>query len=192
MPSSGLPFDPNLVLGPLLWGTWLASGFAFMVYCAAIRYVQTNRDGWWTRGLVAAFVALSAIALGCSYADSYISLITYWGDVPAFASDQRPLVAQVILGSKVAWLLTNNATQIYERVDIRRSAISLNLPIRRLIATTIESGLSCAMIAIVPLVFYLRDPDSNFAVGFAFINTQVAAGTVIYTLYVTALQYNHR
>ncbi|KAJ6568809.1 hypothetical protein B0H19DRAFT_1256520 [Mycena capillaripes] len=106
-----MSFNPNIILGALLVGTWANSIlYTVEVIQAAYYYRHFKHDSWMFKLLVSSAITIDSVSMIANYASVYLYTITHWGD-PAYlqnqywASDIVAALAQSFLATRY-WLLT--------------------------------------------------------------------------------------
>ncbi|KAJ7064352.1 hypothetical protein C8F01DRAFT_1250596 [Mycena amicta] len=92
--------------GALLVGTWIASLLFGSALSQAVRYYRTvPSDTWPRQGLVAVSVLFCTVALVGDYANAYLPMVTYWGNVEAVQRSYWPLPVYGLFNSSVGLIV---------------------------------------------------------------------------------------
>ncbi|KAJ6528947.1 hypothetical protein B0H19DRAFT_1385104 [Mycena capillaripes] len=77
-----MSFDSNIILGPLLLGTW-ANSALYIVEAIQVAYYYRHfkHDNWMLKMLVASAVVLDSVSMIANYASVYLYTILHWGDL---------------------------------------------------------------------------------------------------------------
>ncbi|KAJ7834031.1 hypothetical protein B0H14DRAFT_3462295 [Mycena olivaceomarginata] len=105
-----MSFNLDIVLGPLLVGTWTNSVlYAVEVIQAAYYYRHFKQDNWMWKLLVSSVI--DSVSMIANYASVYLYTITHWGDLTYLQNHLTRStclrLAQWPLWPKVSWLRDN-------------------------------------------------------------------------------------
>ncbi|KAJ6545600.1 hypothetical protein B0H19DRAFT_1267007 [Mycena capillaripes] len=77
-----MSFNSDIILGPLLVGTWANSVlYTVEVIQAAYYYRHFKHDNWMLKLLVSSAIAFDCVSMIANYASVYLNVITHWGDL---------------------------------------------------------------------------------------------------------------
>ncbi|KAJ7301777.1 hypothetical protein DFH08DRAFT_978466 [Mycena albidolilacea] len=228
-----MSFNLDIVLGPLLVGTWANSAlYTVEVIQAAYYYRHFKQDNWMWKLLVSSAIAIDSVSMIANYASVYLPyplymfttgtvaalaqsfLVTrYWlltrnkvltltlfffitvAVGGAFASAATIAIFPVYQDREKAvvpatiWLITGVVTDVsialallLEFRKVKSSFKETRSLLNRLVAQTIQTGTGGATIALVVLVVFLVNNDSNVPTGVAYCLGRVYCITMLANL----------
>ncbi|KAJ7029194.1 hypothetical protein C8F04DRAFT_1265260 [Mycena alexandri] len=105
-----MAFNPDIILGALLVGTWASSVLYTVEIIQAVYYYRHfKRDNWMLKLLVSSAIAIDSVSMIANYSAVYLNTITHFGDL-AYLKNQywaMTALAQSFLTARY-WLLTKN------------------------------------------------------------------------------------
>ncbi|KAJ7834589.1 hypothetical protein B0H14DRAFT_2798286 [Mycena olivaceomarginata] len=115
-----MAFNPDIILGALLVGTWASSVLYTVEMIQAVYYYRHfKRDNWMLKLLVSSAIAIDSVSMIANYSAVYLNTITHFGDLAylknqywpeplnVFATGVVTALAQSFLTARY-WLLTKN------------------------------------------------------------------------------------
>ncbi|KAJ6461753.1 hypothetical protein C8R45DRAFT_1220711 [Mycena sanguinolenta] len=222
-----MSFNPNIVLGSLLVGTW-ANSILYTVE-AIDYYRHFKNDDWWLKSLVPSLIAIDSVSMIANYAsfdplyvfstaivaalaqsflatrywrlakNKFITLLLFFfiivaaggafsGGItlamyPKYADRDKAtipattwLIAEAVTDISIASALVWEFTKVKSSIKETRSLIN------RLVAQTIRTGSAGATIALLALIAFLVNKNSNVPTGIAYILGRIYCITTLANL----------
>ncbi|KAJ7806247.1 hypothetical protein B0H14DRAFT_3882436 [Mycena olivaceomarginata] len=193
-----MAFNPDIILGALLVGTWASSVLYTVEMIQAVYYYRHfKRDNWMLKLLVSSAITIDSVSMIANYSAVYLNTITHFGDLAtknkpitlilfffitvaaggAFASGVTlAIFTQYKDRSKVEipgiiWLVTEAVTDVSIASALLlqfRKVKTSFKESRRLVAQTIQTGAAGATIASVALVAFLTNEENNIPTAFGY------------------------
>ncbi|KAJ7191162.1 heme peroxidase [Mycena haematopus] len=131
---------------PLLLGTWGASIIFGVVLSEAYKYfVSFPTDSWRRKGLVVVVLTFGSIALIGDYANTYLPVVTFWGDSEAVQKTYWPLPLYSIVNTLLAIVVDCYLVQ-------RFYALSKNIWATMFLYAVLLLALAGYIVRFIPLV----------------------------------------